>query len=576
MCLKKDISDFIIKKYPGENISIEVDTRNIARIKGVCTDWQTIVDIGHDIGKIKGVYSVVNDLSLEGRDRHCQDNSELIRKSEDIGVIDCADAVVIGGGVTGCAIARELSRYNLKVLLLEKEEDIACGATKANNGDIHSGYLEKPGTLKARLNVKGNAMYDQWAKELNFNFKRMGNLLVINSPEFMEDLYYAMDLAKKNGVPYEMIDGDKVIEMEPLAAKAEVKPYAALYIPTMGNVDPWEVAIALAENAVDNGVKVILDCMVIDIHTSNGRVKSVVTQKGIINTKYVFNCAGVYADEISTMAGDHCFTIHPRKGVIAIIDKNVPSYNRPYRIVDENRPLKSTKSSKGGGMATTIAGNNLLGPSATEVIDREDMETDAEGLKFALDRSSIKDANYGSVIRYFTGVRPATYTEDFFIEMSPITNGFINVAGIQSPGLASAPAVAEYAIDIMREDMGKRGIKLQTNENFNPYRKPRVDLSKLSYEEKDKLIKLRPEYGRIICRCEGISEGEIIDAINSPLKPQSIDAIKRRTRAGMGRCQGGFCQPRVLEILARETEKEWTSVKLKGNGSEILLKDNRK
>lgn len=569
------IQQYLNSKYSSLNLHVSLDERNIIFLSGDCPTWQMVSDIGHEVAKFDGVKSVVNELTVNGKSAQKKDYSSYIIEGRKIGVINSVDVVIIGAGITGSGIARELSKYKLNIALLEKNDDVACEATKANNGDIHSGYLEKPGTLKAKLNVRGNAMYDTWAKELNFNFRRNGNLLVINDKKFMSDLELIQERAKANHVPCELIDGKKVQEMEPLTAKAKKPPYAALYVPSMGTVDPWEVSISLAENAVTNGVKLYLGCTVADVLKDKTGITGVVTNKGIINTKYIINCAGVYADEISEIAGDKCYTIHPRKGTIAIIDKNVPSYERPFRVVDENRRMINKKNSKGGGMATTISKNNLLGPSATEVPDKEDMETTPDGLAMAMNRSSIDEVGYNNVIRFFSGTRPATYTEDFYIGLSEKTDRFINVGGIQSPGLASAPAVAELAISILSDDMKQNDDALVKNPNFNPYREKRIEFSKLSREEQDKLIAKSPEYGKIICRCETISEGEILDVIHSPIVPITVDAIKRRTRAGMGRCQGGFCQPRVLELLARELGQKWIDITLKGFGSNILLSSNR-
>lgn len=574
--MQETLENLLQNQFPDCKVMVETDDRGIAYLSGECDNWQKIVDIGHFIGKMETVRSVVNKIRVKGQEPMQKDYSRMDEQGKRIGILDEADVVIVGAGVTGCSIARELSKFDLKIILIEKDEDVANGATKANNGDIHSGYLEKPGTLKAKLNVRGNAMYDRWAEELGFELNRKGNLLVIHEKEYLSELDYAQKQAEQNGVLCQRITGEEVMAMEPLAAAGEKKPYAGLYVPSMANVDPWNVAIALAENAVDNGVKVILNCTAAGIEREGDRIRAVVTDRGVNKTRYVINCAGVYADDVSAMAGDECFTIHPRKGVIAILDKNVPAYHRPYRIVDAERPLRSTKSSKGGGMATTIAGNNLLGPSADEIENKEDYETDAENLDFAMNRNSISEVSRKDIIRYFVGIRPATYTEDFFIEKSPVTQGLINVAGIQSPGLAAAPAIAEYVIEILKKDMAEKHENLKEKAEFHPYRKKRIRFAALSREEQDRLIKEKPEYGRIICRCETITEGEILDAIRSPIIPVSIDAIKRRTRAGMGRCQGGFCQVRVLELLARELGKDWCDIHLKEGNSTILMKKNRR
>lgn len=573
--MKEQIVTFIKSNYPKLDISVDIDTRRIVFLKGNCESLAQLNELCHRVASIEGVESLVSDLTVPGMEIHKKDYRPAYDAGTKIGVIDKADVVIVGGGITGCGIARELSRYNLKIILLEKDDDVACGASKANNGDIHSGYLEKPGTLKAQLNVKGNAMYTKWAEELNFHFRRLGNLLVLNDISVSEDLEYAENLARQNHVPCQRVSHDQLLEMEPIFKTAKVQPIRGLFVPTMGTVDPWEVTIALAENAVENGCIIRLNCTVCGVEQDENGISAVVTEDGIIETKYLINCAGIYADDISEMAGDRCFTIHPRKGTIAIIDKSVPSYTRPVRILDKDRRIRNNKNSKGGGMATTIAGNNLLGPSAEEVQDKEDMETTPEGLKMAMARSSIDEINNSSIIRFFSGTRAATYTEDFYIRASERTYGLINVAGIQSPGLTSSPAIAELVIDLLRGLMVQRGMELEEKPDFNPFRKGHTDFASLSHDEQDRLIKNNPAYGHIICRCEHITEGEILDVLHSPIVPTSIDAIKRRTRAGMGRCQGGFCQPRVLEILARELGKDWTDITLKGRGSNILVAANR-
>lgn len=573
--LLESVNKYLSEQGAGSDVKARVDERNIVFLSGRCDTWQQLNRICHGVAGLPGVRSLVNDIRAEDTDYRHVDYEPGKRRGEEIGVIDEADVVVVGAGITGCGIARELSRYQLKVLLLERNDDVATEASKANNGDIHSGYLEKPGSLKAKLNVKGNAMYSQWAEDLQFRFVRRGNLLVLNDLRFLEDITYAESIASKNGVPFRRIGPEELYEMEPLFRTAATPPVMALFFPTTGNVDPWEVAIALAENAVENGCGVLLNCQVCGVLNEDGRVRAVVTNRGVIKTRYLINCAGLYADDISEMAGDRCFTIHPRKGTIAIFDSNQPAYNRMTRVIDENRRLRNNKNSKGGGMATTVSGNNLMGPSAEEVQDKEDSETTRDGLEMAVGRNSIASLSPSSVIRFFSGTRPATYTEDFYICASEKVRGLVNVAGIQSPGLAAAPAIAEMAIRILGEELRKDGGDLIPKKGFQPKRRAKPRFCELSAEEKDRLIRETPAYGRIVCRCETVTEGEILDAIRSPVVPASIDAIKRRTRAGMGRCQGGFCQPRVLEILAKELGLASTEITLKGAGSEILIKSNR-
>lgn len=362
------------------------------------------------------------------------------------------------------------------------------------------------------------------------------------------------------------------VELERLGKRAA----AALWLPSMGVVEPYEVVVALAENAARNGVKFLLNCTVGEILRRDGQVEGVVTERGIIKASYVINCAGVYADEISEMAGDRCYTIHPRKGTIAILDKACPPLFRGMGgISTREETVKKNVESKGGGMCLTPEHNILLGPSATEVPDKEDVDTTPEDLAYAMSRNSNPYVGYGDIIRIFAGTRPADFKEDFIIEMSDRTHGFINVGAIQSPGLASAPAVAEMTVGILKEDWEKTLGPLAERPGYDPVEPPKTEFRHMSHEEQDELIRKDPRYGKVICRCEQITEGEILDAIHSRIVPASIDAVKRRTRAGMGRCQGGFCQPRVLELLARELGKEWVEITLKGKGSNVLVEENR-
>ena len=569
------------KNFPDAQINVSVDSRRILTLTGECSGWEELVRIGRMAAKDKNIKNVVNHMTVKGLTIPRKDYGPYKEAGEKLGVTAEADVVIIGAGITGCGIARELAKYKLNILLVEMSDDVATGATKSNNGNIHPGYAAKPGTLKAKLNVEGNAMYTDWANELHFDLKRVGAFGFVTNPLLGVALRAVYKVCKINGVPAELVRKDRAAEIEPglvrngLADKVKL----GLWMPTMGLVEPYQVAIALAENAADNGVKFWFDCTVADILHENGRVTGVCTNKGIIKTKYVINCAGVHADEISAMAGDECFSIHPRKGVIAILDKSKkPEYDALCNHVDWaglKLTLKNMKAeTKGGGMCYTPEGNILMGPSAEEVPDKDDKSTDAQNLSYAMGRGD-STIQYKDIIRFFAGSRPADYKEDFFIEMSEITDGFINVAGIQSPGLASSPAIAKMVEGILTQHAAEHGSPVEKNENWNPIREEKPVFRRMTHEQQDELIKKDPRYGKIICRCEKITEGEILDAIHSPVPPTSVDGIKRRTRAGMGRCQGGFCQPRVLEILAREQNRPWDDITLKGSGSNILLRDNR-
>lgn len=569
------------KDFPNAQINVSMDERHILTLTGECSSWGELVKIGHKAAKFKGVKNVVNKMTVKGLVIPKKDYTPYKEAGEKIGVVENADIVIIGAGISGCGIARELAKYDLKVILVEKDSDVATGATKCNNGNIHPGYAAKPGTLKAKLNVEGNAMYTDWANELHFDLQRVGAMGFVTDSKLKFALHALRAVTRINKVPAKLVNGKEAAKIEPglvrngLADKVKL----AIWMPTMGIVEPYQVAVALAENAADNGVKFWFDCTVADILKENGKVTGVLTNKGIIKTKYVINCAGVYADEISKMAGDECYTIHPRKGVIAILDKaKAPEYDALCEHVTMDGlklTIKNMKSeTKGGGMCHTPEGNILMGPSAIEIPDKEDKSTDEKSLGYAMGRGD-NQIHYSDVIRFFASSRPADYKEDFFIEMSPITDGFVNVGAIQSPGLASAPAIAKMVEGIVKDHAGAHGSPLIRKADWNPIRETKPEFRKMSREEQDKLIEKNPAYGKIICRCESITEGEILDAIHSSVPPTSVDGIKRRTRAGMGRCQGGFCQPRVLEILAREQGREWTDITLKGKGSNILIQNNR-
>ena len=569
----------LIKQFPDADIHVKVDQRRILTLSGSCASWKELVAIGHLAAKQKDIRNVVNHMTVAGMEIPHKDYTPYLEAGRKLGVVDSADVVIIGAGISGCGIARELSKYNLKVLVVEMSSDVATGATKSNNGNIHPGYAAKPGTLKAKLNVEGNRMYTDWANELGFDLQRVGAMGYVTDNVLKLALHAVMGVCKKNGVPAELIDGKRAAEIEPGLKDQAENIKLAIWMPTMGLVEPYQVAVALAETAAENGVRFLFDCTVADVLQDKGKVTGIVTSKGIIHAPSVINCAGIYADEISKMAGDECYTLHPRKGTIAILDKAKKPETRALCSYLTKEGLRLTiqnmkAETKGGGMCHTPEGNILMGPSAVEIPDKEDKSTDPESLSYAMGRGNDR-IQYGDVIRFFAGSRPADYKEDFVIEMSDVTDGFINVGAIQSPGLASAPAIARMVEGILKQHANKHGRLMRKKQNFNPIRRKKPEFRNLSREEQDRLIAENPAYGRVICRCETITEGEILEAIHSPVPPTSIDGIKRRTRAGMGRCQGGFCQPRVLEILAREQHRAFEDITLKGPGSNILIGNNR-
>lgn len=470
------------------------------------------------------------------------------------------DVVIIGGGVTGSSVARELSRYRLNVCLLEKDEDVCMGTSKANSAIVHAGYDPEPGTLKAKLNVRGNEMFDEICENLDIPFKRNGSLVVAFSDEEMKKVRDLYERGIENGVPdMEIIDRDRLKGLEPNISDEAV---GALLARTAGVVCPFTLTIAMAENAAMNGVEFFFNSPVIGIDKHNGYF-TVHTPDNVFETKYVINAAGVYADEINNMVGGEPFRIHPRKGEYLILDK--VEGDVVHTVVFQ----VPTKMGKGILVTPTVHGNLMLGPTAEDIDDKEFKETTTEGIQKAIDGAlkTTKAFNLRNVITTFTGVRPVPDTDDFIIGESKLVPGFINASGIESPGLTSAPAIAEMVVDILRE----AGLGLEAKTDFNPRRRPVIRFNELTDEEKEEVIRQNPAYGHVICRCETITEGEIIDAIRRPVGARSLDGVKRRTRAQTGRCQAGFCTPRVAEILARELNMTLGDVTKFGGGSKLLL-----
>lgn len=470
------------------------------------------------------------------------------------------DAAIIGGGVTGSAIARELSQYNLNICLLEREEDVCTGTSKANSAIVHAGYDAATGTLKAKLNVRGNEMYDEVCENLDVPFKRNGSLVIAFSDEEMKNVRDLYDRGTENGVPeMKILDRDELRKLEPNISD---KAVGALLAKTAGVVCPFILTVGLAENAAMNGVKFFFDSPVTDIDKHDGYF-TVHMPADAIEARYVINAAGVYADKINDMAGGEPFKITPRKGEYMILDKEEGDV--VHTVVFQ----VPTKMGKGILVSPTVHGNLLLGPTAEDMEDKEFKETTQKGMDKIVDGAlkTTRAFNLRNVITEFTGVRPVPDTGDFIIGESKKVPGFINASGIESPGLTSAPAVAEMVAGILKD----AGLKMEKKSDFNPKRKPVIRFNELTDEEKKEVIKRDPAYGHVICRCETVTEGEIIDAIRRPIGARSLDGIKRRTRAQTGRCQAGFCTPRVAEILARELNMELGDVTKSGGNSKLLL-----
>ena len=471
------------------------------------------------------------------------------------------DIAIIGAGVTGCAIARELSRYQAGICVIEREEDVCCGTSKANSAIIHAGFDAKPGTQKAKLNVEGNAMMDTLSKDLDIPFVRNGSLVVCTDEQDASELERLLEQGKENGVKdLCILDREALHTMEP---NLDDHVTSALYAPTGGIVCPFHMTIAFAENAVANGVEFFLNTAVTSI-TSLEDGYLISTDKQDITAKTVINAAGVYADVFHNMVSSKKLHITARKGEYQLLDKSAGTH------VSHTIFQLPGKYGKGILVSPTIHGNLLLGPTAVDVEDKENTATTAKELSDVISKSavSVKGIPYNQVITSFSGVRAHEDGDDFVIGEAEDAEGFFDAAGIESPGLTSAPAIGVY----LAEQIAAKA-SAERKKNFISTRKGIPRLNHMSFEERAELIRRRPEYGTIVCRCEGISEGEIMDAVHRPVGAVSMDGVKRRTRQGMGRCQGGFCTPKAMEIIARELGCAMEDICKNQPGSELLVKN---
>ena len=479
-----------------------------------------------------------------------------------------ADVVIIGGGVIGASIARELSRYSLNIILIEKEDDVAMGTSKGNSGIIHAGYNADFKTLKGQLNIKSNPGFDKLCRDLKVRFKRIGSLVVSFNEQDLKRLRELKENGEKNGINnLEIIRGPKLFKLEP-----NLNPQAkyALYAPSAGIISPYKFTIALADNAVINGVKVLLETEAKNIRIKEKQVYGILTNRGLIKTKITINAAGLYADEIAKTAGDS-FKISPLKGEYQLFDKQWGN------LVNHILFPIPTKLSKGILVAPTVHGNLLIGPNSCRVKEKDDLSTTKAGIKEVHTgaRKLIPHLPHQDLINSFAGLRAdIEERDDFIIEASKKIRGFINVVGIESPGLSSAPAIGEMVSTILKEVAQEISPRLELNYRDDfvetlPEQPKFADYLDRTGEWQE-IAKKDADYGEIVCRCEKVSKGEVLRAIHQPVPARSLDAIKRRVRAGMGRCQGGFCSPKVLKILSEELKIPSLSITKKGPGSEIL------
>lgn len=536
-------------------------------LTGKVKTWDEKIRAGHAVAH-KGYKGVVNDIEVEGIET---DEMSVPSLRDEFLEGKCFDVVIIGGGVIGSAIARELSRYDIKVALLEKEEDVAKHASGRNDGVIHPGFAATPGSKKAHYNIRGNRAYTKICQELGVDFKRKGALLLFYSPIMKVFLPLLYLRSKTNGVDgYQYLRKKRVKKMVPYVTPRQ---HGAFYLRSAGVLSPFKLTIALAENAVENGAEVFLNTVVLGFDRDGRHITTIKTNRGNLRAGVVVNAAGIWADKIAEHADDRFFTLHGRKGADAVLDIKTGRF-QPLSMAMP--PLRQRRSrSKGGGLVTTPEGNLIIGPNEKEVPFREDYSTDPEDINEVIKHIQLNTRlNRSDIITYFAGIRSCTYEEDFIVEASDYIDNLVYAAGIQSPGVASAPAIAEdvskITVDLLRKTMD-----VKPDGSFNPNRKTNPELRLFSLEERARVIKKNPLYGRIVCRCEEVSEGEVRDALRSVIPVTTVDGLKRRARIGAGRCQGGFCTPRVLEIMAEELNIKMTDIKKKGDHSEFFYHETK-
>ncbi|MBQ9806978.1 MAG: NAD(P)/FAD-dependent oxidoreductase [Clostridia bacterium] len=466
------------------------------------------------------------------------------------------DIAVIGAGVVGGMIARTLSAYDLKICILEKNHDVAMGASCANSAIVHAGFDAKEGSLKAKLNVRGSEMMEQVCRELGVKYQNNGSLVIGFSEEDAETVKSLYVRGVANGVRnLKVLDSEELHKLEPNVSKNAI---CALWAPTGGIVCPYELTIASIGNAMDNGAELALDFAVSEIRDAGDHFE-IVSPAGTVEAKYVINAAGLFSDEIAKMVGDDSFTVHPRRGEYVLLDKECGT------LVKHTIFRTPSKMGKGILVSPTVDGNLLTGPTSVDMEDKTNKATTAEGLALVMREAgeNVDGVQFGKTITSFCGLRAVGSTGDFIINMP--RDRFVNVAGIESPGLSSAPAIGEYVVELLKN----AGMTLNANASFDPMREAAHAFREASIEEKNAIIKKDPAYGRIVCRCETVTEGEILHAIRTNPKPRDLDGVKRRTRAQMGRCQGGFCSPYIVEMLAKEMEVPYEEITKFGGKSLI-------
>ena len=553
----------------GEKIKVKVSEDSIT-VSGHLEKWGDCIKACSMCSVGYGHLHVVNDIVLDGV-KIPPMRLPTIKNKKLEGFTP--DVLIIGGGISGASIARELSKWNLDILLVDKEADLAMQASGRNDGEIHPGVDLRKGSLKQHYVLAGNQAFDQICKELDVPFKRRGQYVGFKQ-KYLYPVVWAYAWQRRHicGVKdTQLVGGKKLKEAEP---NLNEEFSFALYNKSAGCVCPYGLTIAYAENAVNNGAEVSLNTAVISMEVKDGTILSVETNKGRIYPKIVINAAGTFAEDIASMAGDRFYSIHPRRGTNSITDKK--SAHLVRSIASIKQITKNRNHTKGGGILRTVHDNLLVGPNAEETYEKENFATKQEDINevFAKQKQTANGLSERDIITYFTGVRAATFEEDFVIEKGRKTKNLIHCAGIQSPGLTTAPVVA-LDVEKMTVEELRKVQKVEKNESFNPIRKGIPVLREMKNEERTKMIQENPDYGIIICRCEEISKGEILDALNSPISVHTVDGIKKRIRPGMGRCQGGFCMPLVTKIISEHDNLPLHEVKKSGELSYIALQETK-
>lgn len=566
--LERKLQKKLDREFEG-NLHVTI-LDNAIHVSGEATSWKDCIRACSLCAVKDGHLHVVNDVTVKGvtippMRLPTIKNKELDKLTPDV--------LIIGGGISGASIARELSKWDLDILLVEKEADLAMQASGRNDGEVHPGVDLRKGSLKQQYVVAGNQTFDKICKELDVPFKRRGQYVGFKQ-KYLYPIAWLYAWQRRHICKVTdscLVGGKKLNEVEPHLNE----DFAfALYNKSAGCVCPYGLTIAYAENAVTNGASVSLNTAVLSMEVEKERIVSVETNKGRIYPTIVINAAGTFAEDIAAMAKDRFFSIHPRRGTNSITDKKAAYLVQS--IASIKQISKNKNHTKGGGILRTVHNNLLVGPNAVETYEKENFETRSEDIKevFHKQKQTVKDLSERDIITYFTGVRAATFEEDFIIEKGRHTKNIIHCAGIQSPGLTTAPLVA-LDIERMTVEELQKVKKVERNKQFNPIRKGIPVLREMSEEERTAMIQENPEYGIIICRCEEISKGEIMDALNSPIPVHTVDGIKKRIRPGMGRCQGGFCMPLVTKIISEYDKIALHEVKKSGEGSYLTLRETK-